>query len=406
MSSEDRFSALFKFAAESILVVNQKGEIILANPASEKLFSYSKEEMLGKPIELLIPARYTQKHHKDLDKYNKNPHARSMGIGMDLNGLKKNGDEFPVEISLSPFENQEGKFVIAFIIDITVRKMNDEILKKQKQELEFLTNELEKRVKDRTLILEEALHELERSQEELSSALEKEKELNELKTRFVSMASHEFRTPLATILSSLSLIRKYGERNDVDSQVRHISRIKSSVTHMTEILNDMLSLTKLEEGRIATIPEEFQLDDFISEIVQELQAVAKKGQIIHYNHKGYCEVVLDGKILKNILFNLISNAIKFSPEGSPIEVYSVVNDAQIELIIKDHGIGIPEEDQEHLFERFYRAINVTNIQGTGLGLNIVAKYVELLNGNIDFVSKLNEGTTFKILIPKNNASNE
>ena len=406
MSSEDRFSALFKFAAESILVVNQKGEIVLANPASEKLFSYSKEELIGKPIELLIPARYTQQHHKDLTKYNKNPHARSMGIGMDLNGLKKNGEEFPVEISLSPFENQEGKFVIAFIIDITVRKLNDEILKKQKQELEFLTNELEKRVKDRTLILEEALHELERSQEELSSALEKEKELNELKTRFVSMASHEFRTPLATILSSLSLIRKYGERNDVDSQVRHISRIKSSVTHMTEILNDMLSLTKLEEGRISTIPEEFQLDDFISEIIQELQAVAKKGQIIHYNHKGYCEVVLDGKILKNILFNLISNAIKFSMEGSPIEVYSVVNDTQIELIIKDHGIGIPEEDQEHLFERFYRAINVTNIQGTGLGLNIVAKYVELLNGNIDFVSKLNEGTTFKILIPKNNATNE
>jgi len=406
MSSEDRFSALFKFAAESILVVNQKGEIVLANPASEKLFSYSKEELIGKPIELLIPARYTQQHHKDLTKYNKNPHARSMGIGMDLNGLKKNGEEFPVEISLSPFENQEGKFVIAFIIDITVRKLNDEILKKQKQELEFLTNELEKRVKDRTLILEEALHELERSQEELSAALEKEKELNELKTRFVSMASHEFRTPLATILSSLSLIRKYGERNDVDSQVRHISRIKSSVTHMTEILNDMLSLTKLEEGRISTIPEEFQLDDFISEIIQELQAVAKKGQIIHYNHKGYCEVVLDGKILKNILFNLISNAIKFSMEGSPIEVYSVVNDTQIELIIKDHGIGIPEEDQEHLFERFYRAINVTNIQGTGLGLNIVAKYVELLNGNIDFVSKLNEGTTFKILIPKNNATNE
>ena len=406
MSSEDRFSALFKFAAESILVVNQKGEIVLANPASEKLFSYTKEELIGNPIELLIPARYTQKHHKDLNNYNKNPHARSMGIGMDLNGLKKSGEEFPVEISLSPFENQEGKFVIAFIIDITVRKMNDEILKKQKLELEFLTNELEKRVKDRTLILEEALHELERSQEELSSALEKEKELNELKTRFVSMASHEFRTPLATILSSLSLIRKYGERNDVDSQVRHISRIKSSVTHMTEILNVMLSLTKLEEGRISTIPEEFQLDDFISEIIQELQAVAKKGQLIHYNHKGYCEVVLDGKILKNILFNLISNAIKFSPEGSPIEVYSVVNDVQIELIIKDHGIGIPEEDQEHLFERFYRAINATNIQGTGLGLNIVAKYVELLNGNIDFVSKLNEGTIFKILIPINKGNNE
>jgi PAS domain S-box-containing protein len=404
MPFEDRFSALFKYASESILVVDQKGKIVLANPASEKLFGFTAEELLNQPIELVIPKRYTHKHVKDRETYHKNPHARSMGIGMDLYGISKSGEEFPVEVSLSPFENNDGKFVIAFIIDITIRKRNEEILKQQKVELEYLTNELEKRVKDRTLILEEALHELERSQEELSSALEKEKELNELKTRFVSMASHEFRTPLATILSSLSLAKKYGEKNDAENQIRHINRIKTSVTHMTDILNDMLSLTKLEEGKIATVLEELQLDDFISNIIQELQAVAKPGQIIQYNHQGYCCVLLDGKILKNILFNLISNAIKFSPEGAKIEVHSVVNEKEIELRVKDHGIGIPEEDQEHLFERFYRAVNATNIQGTGLGLNIVAKYIELLNGNINFDSKLNFGTTFIIKIPNINST--
>lgn len=402
MPFEDRFSVLFKYASESILVVNQKGKIVLANPACEKLFGFSEEELMNQPIELLIPKRYSHQHIKDRENYHQNPHARAMGIGIDLYGVGKNGDEFPVEVSLSPFENDEGKFVIAFIIDITVRKRNELILKKQKVELEYLTNELEKRVKDRTLILEEALHELEKSQEELSAALEKEKELNELKTRFVSMASHEFRTPLATILSSLSLAKKYGEKNDKENQLRHITRIKTSVTHMTDILNDMLSLTKLEEGKIATVLEEIQLDDFISNTIQELQAVAKQGQIIQYNHQGYCSVILDGKILKNILFNLLSNAIKFSPEDASIEVHSVVGEKEIELTVQDHGIGIPEEDQEHLFERFYRAVNATNIQGTGLGLNIVAKYVELLNGNIDFDSKLNFGTTFIIRIPNNN----
>ncbi len=399
LSSEDSFKALFLYATESILVIDYQGKIVLANPASEKLFGYAHDEIINQPIELLIPQKYTQKHIEYRNNYNKNPHARSMGVGYDLYGKKKDNTEFFVEVSLSPFESSGKNFVIAFIIDITVRKINDEILKKQKLELERLSNELENRVKSRTMILEEALHELEKSREELKDALEKEKELNELKTRFVSMASHEFRTPLATILSSLSLARKYGENGDNDNQLRHINRIKSSVSHMTDILNDMLSLSKLEEGRIMVVPETIQLSDFISEIVQELQSVAKKNQTIQYFHNGLLEVFLDIKILKNILLNLISNAIKFSLDDKPIEVYSSVNKDEIVLKVIDHGIGIPEEDQEHLFERFYRAVNATNIQGTGLGLNIVAKYVELLNGTIIFESKLNVGTTFVIKLP-------
>ncbi len=399
LSSEDSFKALFLYATESILVIDYQGKIVLANPASEKLFGYAHNEIINQPIELLIPQKYTQKHIEYRNNYNKNPHARSMGVGYDLYGKKKDNTEFFVEVSLSPFESSGKNFVIAFIIDITVRKTNEKILKKQKLELERLSSELENRVRSRTMILEEALHELEKSREELKDALEKEKELNELKTRFVSMASHEFRTPLATILSSLSLARKYGENGDNDNQLRHINRIKSSVSHMTDILNDMLSLSKLEEGRILVVPETIHLSDFISEIVQELQSVAKKNQIIQYFHNGLLEVFIDIKILKNILLNLISNAIKFSLDDKPIEVYSSVNKDEIVIKVIDHGIGIPEEDQEHLFERFYRAVNATNIQGTGLGLNIVAKYVELLNGTIIFESKLNVGTTFIIKLP-------
>ncbi len=398
LSSEEKFSALFDFATEGIIVINSEGLIVLSNPASEKLFGYHESELIGKPVEMLIPKRFgDHTHHRE--KYADNPRPRSMGIGMNLYGKKKDGEEIPVEISLSPYRSGKNHFVIAFIIDITIRKKNEEIQKKQKEELQALANELDKRVKDRTMILEEALHELENSREELSIALEKEKELNELKTRFVSMASHEFRTPLATILSSLSLVTKYGEIGEKESQAKHINRIKTSITHLTEILNDMLSLSKLEEGKISASPELFNIKEFISLAIQELQGLTKPGQQIHFHHFGNQEVYLDNKILKNILFNLVSNAIKFSPESKPIEVFTTVNTSFIEIKVKDNGIGIPEEDQEQLFQRFFRGQNAANIQGTGLGLNIVARYVELMNGTITFESKPEKGTIFIIKIP-------
>jgi len=399
MLPEDKFSALFEYATEGILVVDAKGHIIMSNPSCENLFGYQKGELLKKPIEILIPQRALHDHGKYREAYQTNPRPRSMGIGMDLYGIKKNGVEFPVEISLSPFSSDAGQFVIAFVIDITIRKKSEEIFKKQNEELERLANQLEKRVKDRTMILEEALHELEKSRQELSMALEKEKELNELKSRFVSMASHEFRTPLATILSSLSLVTKYGEVGEKESQEKHIKRIKSSISHLTDILNDMLSLSKLEEGNISASPELFNISEYTQSVLQELNPVLKPGQNIQYHHVGLVEVYLDLKFLKNILFNLGSNAIKFSPENKPIDIITKVDKDTIEISVQDYGIGIPEEEQGHLFQRFFRAHNVTNIQGTGLGLNIVSRYVELMNGNITFQSKPDEGTLFLIKLP-------
>lgn len=391
MEGKEGVEALFLYATEGILVVNDKGEFIRVNPSAEKLFGYEKDELLGKKIEVLIPKKLSDKHVSDREKFNHNPHARSMGAGMELYGLKKNGIEFPVEISLSPYNTNEGKFVIAFIVDITIRKQSEEKLKNY-------STELERQVKNRTLILEEAIEELERTKKDLHSALEKEKELNELKSRFVSMASHEFRTPLTTMMSSLSLVTKYGEQSDKENQSKHVGKIKTSIHNLTDILNDFLSVSKLEEGKVSNAPEEMNLRSFLDEIISEMRSMALETQVFIQEHTGNEIVSLDKKLLKNIMFNLVSNAIKFSPKGGSIEIRSDVQGSSAKISVRDHGVGIPKEDQKHLFERFFRGHNVTHIQGTGLGLNIVARYAELMNGSVDFESNEN-GTCFTISIP-------
>ena len=389
MDSKEGVEALFLYATEGILVINSEGVIIRANPSVEKLFEYDHEELIGEKVEILVPSRFGEKHHHHRNKYNENPHSRSMGAGLELFGQKKNGTEFPIEISLSPYSSDRGKFVIAFIIDISRRKNAEEKLKNY-------SAELEKQVRNRTMILEEAIQELEKTKSELYSALEKEKELNELKSRFVSMASHEFRTPLATILSSLSLVKQYGDLDEKDKQLKHINRIKSSINDLTDILNDFLSVSKLEEGRVDCNPEFFEIKAFMEDTIKEIQVICKEGQCINYQHSGDGRAFLDKRLLKNILLNLVSNAIKFSPNGKVIEVSTMVKPSSILLQVTDYGIGIPQQDQKHLFERFFRGHNATNIQGTGLGLNIIAKYAELMQGKVDFRSVENQGTTFTI----------
>jgi PAS domain S-box-containing protein len=383
----EEIEALFKYANEGILVVNEGGKIVRANPSIEKLFGYEADELLGEPVEILIPTELAAKHKKHVKGFNENPHARSMGSNMQLAARKKDGSTFPVEVSLSPYSTPNGKFIIAFIIDISIRKIAEDKAKNY-------SNELENQVKKRTMILEEAINELEKTKIELHNALEKERVLNEMKSRFVSMASHEFRTPLATILSSLSLVKKYGELKEDEKQATHINKIKLSINNLTDILNDVLSVSKLDEGKISYSPEEFELEEFIKETVVDLQALTKNGQKIIYQHKGKSLVWLDKKVLRHVLFNLVSNAIKFSEEKKKISVSTLLQNKNLELLVSDEGMGIPKADQEHLFERFFRGRNVTNIQGTGLGLNIVGKYIELMNGTIDFKSVENKGTTF------------
>lgn len=262
-----------------------------------------------------------------------------------------------------------------------------------------LNADLEKRVSDRTIILEEAIKELNIAKDEVAVSLKKEKELSELKSRFVSMASHEFRTPLATILSSLSLIESYSANNNREMQAKHVVRIKRTIMNLTDILNDVLSISKLEDGGFVSCIENINVKLLLSDIVKDFSQILKKGQSIVHNHSGSDVSFTDKKFLRQIIVNLISNAVKFSLEEGIVELSSYISTSRIEIRIKDHGIGISKEDKIHLFEPFFRGSNATNIEGTGLGLSIVLKYVEMLNGSIEFESELDKGTQFSINLP-------
>ena len=684
LESEAGFKALFQYATIGILVIGSDGRIELANPCIEKLFDYSNAELIGKPVEILIPEALRGKHEQYRDEYFKRPKARSMGYGLNLFARRKDGFEFPVEISLGHYRLDNERLAVAFITDITERKEAEENLKASEERYrlifdgihesfilqEIITNdkgeiidlrflelnpaaerilgktsaELIGRLRSETLgpldnearnminqavimneplaverfmpgldrwfdvsmhcpkpgqlvtlsrdityrkkaeeelrknqamlaseaaalallnesgnrlwsinHLHEALEEMlsasielmgadkgtvqlldidnqtlhiaahsgfrqefldyfneaaamdgsssgrafnsrkqitiedietdilfapyreiarisgfravqstplftedgspigaisthfnnprnfsiqelnrmelyarkaesiierfkmyeamqklnleleakvDERTKELITSLEREKELNELKSRFVSMASHEFRTPLSAILSSISLVESYQKEEHLEKRKKHTDRIKSSVRNLVDILNDFLSLDKLEQGKVEVHKEKFELSEFADDLIEEVNGLLKQGQQINVSHSGDKEIVQDKKILKNILLNLLSNAIKYSAQDKEIYFLLEAHNNNVSIRVKDEGIGIPEEEQENLFGKFYRAKNVTNIQGTGLGLNIVKKYVELLDGNISFTSAPNKGTTFTVELPQ------
>ena len=399
-------TSLFENATEGIVLTGGKGDIVLVNPAAQKMFQYTAEELIGRPIEILIPDHLKTKHEHYREDFYRDPSNRAMGHGRDLYGRRKNGTNVALEVSLSHYQRDEGLFVIAFVVDITIRKEAEQNMIRQQKELERITNEiktlnaeLEAKVEERTLILREALQRLEESQKELSEMLQKEKELSEIKSRFVSMASHEFRTPLSTVLSSASLLSKYTSAEDQDKRTRHIEKIKGAVKHLNDILEDFLSLGKLDEGKVESHSSEFNLEAFLYDLVDEAKGLLKKDQHIHFMYQGAPEVLSDKKLLKNILVNLITNAIKFSPEDGIINMRADVDDGHGIIVVSDNGIGIPKADLEQIFSSFYRAANATNIQGTGLGLHIVKRFTELMGGSVNIDSELDRGTTVTINIP-------
>jgi PAS domain S-box-containing protein len=502
------YRLLFETAGEALILVDKEGLIQTINSRTNEMFGYGEKELIGQKMEILLPEKYRGEHVGHRDSYNKKPKRRSMGMGMELWGRRKDGTQFPLEVSLNHFEANGKIYVMALVTDITQRRIAEDNIHKLNEDLEQrveerthelkesqllyqaiarnfpdgtinvfdkdlkyvfaegmelfkygvtseklvgtsylerLPIEIKDQIKDQLLQVLEgknanfevkfknnyyvmnavALHSVrgkidqillieqnvtaqKKAEEDMKVALEKEKRLNELKSRFVSMASHEFRTPLSTILTSTTLIDKYLENKENTAVVirekgeKHIQRIKASVGTLINILDDFLSLDKLEQGKIEAKPSLFDVKQFAEDTVDEIQATLRKGQTIKYTHDGsLTEVFIDHQMLKNIIINLLSNACKYSPEESPIEFSTGLDKDALTITISDHGMGIPEADQVQLFERFFRASNATNVQGTGLGLNIVKRYVDLMKGTVSFKSKEGEGTTFNIQIPNN-----
>jgi len=628
---------MFTEATIGIVVVNNKGLILYINKLAGNQFGYSADEIMNQPVDVLVPKNKKHSHQNYREKYHAHPKPRLMGAGRELEGKRKDGSTFPIEISLSPVEVDGENLVIAFVHDISerrkaehsmareqelartyldmagsliivldrnenislankeaaevlgysekeligknwfdnfiselerenLRSVFDDIVvgklpnveyyeneiitrtkgtrvirwynrrienrageitgvissgvditeqQKAKAALENYTSDLEKAValktkalgissakleqasqlskigyweidfkgsesvvnfskeycqlfgvsvedcvsdrnyflqfvdeqdKDRVVELTrqaikkgggkfqfkankktgESIHllaemrcifnekeeletvfsvvqditEQKKSELQLQQSLDKERELGQLKSRFVSMASHEFRTPLTSILSSVSLIDMMNLKGKHENQKKYISRIESSVDNMISILNDFLSLEKLESGKVSTAKQEMNFLEFIDEIKDDISPTAKAGQSFEHLHIGEATIQADPHLMKNILINLLSNAIKYSPEKSVITISSEKSETALVISIADRGIGIPVEDQKHMFTRFFRANNATNIKGTGLGLTIVKRYLELMGGSISFVSEENEGTTFTINIPQ------
>jgi len=407
-SDQEQVKALFDHATEGIILTDDKGKIVLLNPAAFGLFQYAPDELPGQSIDILIPQRFHHSHVHDREGFYQHPSNRTMGHNRDLFARKKDGTEFPVEVSLGYYRQHDKLFVIAFIVNITQRKHSEMELLNRQQQLEKITEDvrrlnvdLEAKVEQRTHFLREALQELEKSQQELNEALNKEKELGEIKSRFVSMASHEFRTPLSTILSSANLLSRYTTTEDQDKRDKHIKRTKDAVRHLNTLLEDFLSVGKLEEGKIGVEPAPFALRELLEEVTEEMQSQAKPAQTIHWLYAGGQLIDSDKRLVKNILINLLSNAIKFSEEGASILLQAEsLPGGGVAISVRDKGIGISTEDQQHLFSSFFRGANAINIEGTGLGLHIVRRYLDLLEGNIRLESTLGEGTRVTIELPE------
>ena len=397
-SNPQALRALFEHSSVGILIANKQGDIIDVNPFLCDIFGYKHHELVGQKVEILIPQEIRKKHVGYRDGYAAKPEPRAMGEGRELLAIRKSGETFPVEISLSSFKDGEELKVVSFVNDITQRVVYKE--------------QLENKVKERTQELSSALLELSASNENLvqemetrkeaedkaKKALKREQELSELKTRFVSMASHEFRTPLAGIMTSVSILQKYLDGENDDKKQRHLLRIKELIRNLTAVLNDFLSLDKLEQGRIGINISQFDIVEKIKKEAATLKEIYNQSRELNINSNIESLIVeLDEDFIRNIVINLLTNAFKYSEDHTPVNI-EIQYDEVIHISFHDQGCGIPAEEQKYIFEKFFRANNVTTISGTGLGLNIVKRYVSMLGGSIDFKSN-SKGTTFTVELP-------
>ena len=353
------YSELFEFAPIGYFILDEEGIIVNVNHKGSSKLCIDKKQLIGKPFSTFLEGEICQ------DEFYKH---RLLTV--------ETGSTQRLEARI---KRKDGSLFFA-LIESSIVKTIDGAFK----HFHSMISDISKRIEE---------------EKKIESALNKSKELNELKSRFIATASHEFRTPLTAILSSTNLLEKYNDLKDNDKREKHYRRIKISVNALKEILSEFLSLSQIEKDMIKNNPETINIKKFIEEIMDDTLFESHK---VIFNHIGNQQnIFVDSKLLKICLVNLLGNAVKYSSVGSNVEITSkYISQDSFTISVKDNGIGIPEKDQAHIFEQFFRAKNAENYQGTGLGLNIIQKLIAIMGGSISFTSIENEGTTFSIIFLK------
>ena len=371
-----RFQTLLETAPDAIVEVDSNGKLVMLNAAVDRLFGYKREELIGLPVEILIPEAMRHSHVKHRGDYLDHPGTRPMGIGMELLARRKDGSEFPVEVSLSPVPSSHGHHVTAIVRDVTERKRASEHLLALGAEF---TRELEEKNRQ----LEQRNSEVERA--------------NRLKSEFLASMSHELRSPLHTIIGFADLLREELDGPLNTKQKRFVQNIHRDSQHLLEIINDLLDISKIEAGRLELRLEHFDADHIAEEVLSSIRTQARAKSIRLETHFAPDSPVESDKLrFKQILYNLLSNAVKFTPEQGIITVATERIDSRLQISVADTGIGIASADHDAIFDKFYQVGSTTKgvREGTGLGLAITKTLVEKMGGKIWVASVPGQGSTF------------
>ena len=409
MSNNDEvfYKICFDSLLEGICVADHSGRIIMNNYALEEIFGYDSGELLQKKIEVLIPESEREIHKQHFKSFFETPKRYNKGKGREFFGLHKNGSVLDLEIGLNFFEYNGELFGKAIISEMSLRKRKELQIKRQNKNLEkkiekgvSQLNQLVSELERSNFMLKEEIRDRIKAEITSNLALEKEKYLHSMQTKFMTIASHEFKTPLSGILTSAVLIEKYNQMQNIEKVKNHVSTIKGLVYQLNTILDDFLYFESIESEKYSFQLSRFRFCHLVNKIVKDAQPVLKENQRIELSPcTKPVEVLQDQKLLGIIIRNVLYNAIKYSPKGSTIELKINVEEEFLIIIVEDHGIGIPTEAQNYIFERFYRAKNALHIQGTGLGLNIVKRHLEKLHGSVLLESTENVGTKVILKVP-------